>query len=343
MIGSRFQNPARAVTRVDWIKSDGESFIDLGRAIGWDGSVELDAMIAADSAPSCVFGAVDGADSCALRITANPKSLYTPIEDDTVTENFDFYEDDGFGDSLHYNGTVTVRYSRDEHGKYTGTYTLAGTCIPDYDPKHPWPLDETGAIDPDGRVSWFGALDYPDLEESGARFYADQSMSMAAGGVVFTGEWYVSSDGGTEYAGVFPIVNGRRRHLLYDGIDLAPYMPSNPNSEFWPAAYFKADRAHVFSKLDTSLGWFEGDWGITLPGLNAYLFACNENGEAAEICSSMKVYGVKLFEGGRTVASLKPAVKNGTAGLYDLLSGRFLANAGLGELLYGNDDEDQGD
>lgn len=336
MIGSRFQNPARSVTRVDWIKSDGESFIDLGRAIGWDGSVELDARIAADSAPSCVFGAVDGANSCALRITASLKSLYTPIEDDTVTESFDFDEDDGFGDTLHYEGTVTVRYSRDEHGKYTGTYTLSGTCVPDYDPRHPWPLDETGTINPDGSFSW--GVTYPELEESGEKFYADQSMSMAAGGIVFTGEWYWSASGGAEYAGVFPIVNGARRHLLYDGIDLAPYLTSHPYSESWPAAYFKADREHVFSKLDTSLGWFEDDWGITLPGLNAYLFACNANGAAEEICSSMKVYGVKLFENRKTVASLKPAVKNGTAGLYDLLSGRFLANAGLGELIYGNDD-----
>lgn len=339
MIGSRFQNPARAVTRVDWIKSDGESFIDLGRAIGRDGSVELDTQIAADSAPSCVFGATDGADSCALRITANPKSLYAPIEDDTVTESFDFHEDDGFGDDLHYVGTATVRYSRDAHGKYTGTYTLAGACTPDYDPSHPWPLDETGYLDEDGTASWYRP-DYPGLEESGEQFYDDQSMSMAAGGIVFTGEWYVSAEGGAEFAGVFPVVNGARRHLLYDGIDRAPYSDAYPDSEFWPAAYFKVDRLHVFSKLDTTLG--RGEWDVSLPALNAYLFACNASGAAEEICSSMKVYGVKIFEDGRTVASLKPAVRNGTAGLYDLLSGRFLANAGLGELLCGNDDEDQG-
>lgn len=339
MIGSRFQNPARSVARVGWIRSDGESFVDLGRAIGRNGAMELDAAIAADSAPSCAFGATDGANSCALRITAGLKRLYVPVDDDRIEERFDFHEDDGFGDDLHYVGTAAVRYSRDANGKYSGTYALTGSCTPDYDPKNPWSLDETGCLDEDGRASWYRP-EYPALEESGEVLYVDHGLSMAAGGITFTGEWYVSSGGGAEFAGVFPVVNGSRRRLLYDGIDLAPYASAYPNSETWPAAYFKVDRLHEFCKLDTSLGWFEGDWGIELPSLNAYLFACNWNGTAKEVCASMKVYGVKVFEDGRTVASLKPAVRkvDGRPGLYDLLSDRFLPNAGGGELLHGDDE-----
>lgn len=339
MIGSRFQNPARSVTRVDWIRSDGEAFVDLGRAIGRNGSVELDAAIAADSAPACVFGATDGANSCALRITAGLERLYVPVDDDRIVESFDFHEDDGFGDDLHYVGTATVRYSRDSRGRYSGTYALTGSCTPDYDPDHPWALDETGYLDEDGRASWYRP-EYPAPEESGEQLYVGQGLAMAAGGITFTGEWYVSSGGGAEFAGVFPVLNGARRRLLYDGIGQAPYSDAYPDSEFWPAAYFTVDRLHEFSKLDTSLGRTDGDWGIELPALNAYLFACNGNGTAEEVCASMKVYGVKLLEDGGTVASLKPAVRkvDGRPGLYDLLSDRFFPNAGAGELLCGNDE-----
>ncbi len=57
-----------------------------------------------------------------------------------------------------------------------------------------------------------------------------------------------------------------------------------------------------------------------------------------ESCSTCRVYGLKLWDDGVLVHDSRPAVKaDGTCGLYDFCTGKFLGNSGTGEFIYGSD------
>ena len=54
-------------------------------------------------------------------------------------------------------------------------------------------------------------------------------------------------------------------------------------------------------------------------GLNMYLFAQNKNGSAA-LKSSVRCYGVKIWQDGKLVRDFRPCMKNGAGCLYDAVA-----------------------
>ena len=48
-----------------------------------------------------------------------------------------------------------------------------------------------------------------------------------------------------------------------------------------------------------------------------------------------KVYGFQIYEGADLIMDMVPMLRNGKAGLYDLVGNRFYVSAGIGDFLYG--------
>ena len=70
--------------------------------------------------------------------------------------------------------------------------------------------------------------------------------------------------------------------------------------------------------------------------LSTYLFARNNNGTAGN-SSSCKIYGFKVKKAEVLIHNLIPCKNaNNVAGLYNLVSGQFLTNAGTGDFVAGN-------
>lgn len=69
--------------------------------------------------------------------------------------------------------------------------------------------------------------------------------------------------------------------------------------------------------------------------LNAYLFACNQNGSAV-YHSSTKCYYCKIYDNGTLVRDFIPCKNaNNVVGLYDLVNKEFYTNAGSGSFTGG--------
>lgn len=67
---------------------------------------------------------------------------------------------------------------------------------------------------------------------------------------------------------------------------------------------------------------------------NLYIFACNNTGSVARQCSA-KLYSMTIKIDGDTVRNLVPCYRksDSVAGLYDLVEGEFLTNAGSGNFI----------
>lgn len=83
---------------------------------------------------------------------------------------------------------------------------------------------------------------------------------------------------------------------------------------------------------------------LTLPkntfttNYNFYLFACNNAGSTTNVMSGMKIYSVKIYDGGTLVRDYIPVRNNGVGYLYDSVNGTLLGNAiDNGAFIYGND------
>ena len=85
--------------------------------------------------------------------------------------------------------------------------------------------------------------------------------------------------------------------ITHDGTDVTFTLRVNGNLE--------VNRTETTSAIDTNL--------------NMYLFAQNKGG-AADLKSSVRCYGVKIWQDGELVRDFRPCVKNGCAGLYDSVS-----------------------
>ncbi len=85
--------------------------------------------------------------------------------------------------------------------------------------------------------------------------------------------------------------------ITHDGTDVTFTLRVNGNLE--------VNRTETTSAIDTNL--------------NMFLFAQNKGG-AADLKSSVRCYGVKIWQDGELVRDFRPCVKNGCAGLYDAVS-----------------------
>ena len=81
--------------------------------------------------------------------------------------------------------------------------------------------------------------------------------------------------------------------ITHDGTDVTFTLRVNGNLE--------VNRTETTSAIDTNL--------------NMFLFAQNKGG-AADLKSSVRCYGVKIWQDGELVRDFRPCVKNGCAGLY---------------------------
>ena len=94
--------------------------------------------------------------------------------------------------------------------------------------------------------------------------------------------------------------------ITHDGTDVTFTLRVNGNLE--------VNRTETTSAIDTNL--------------NMFLFAQNKGG-AADLKSSVRCYGVKIWQDGELVRDFRPCVKNGCAGLYDAVSNAvFYPSAG---------------
>ena len=94
--------------------------------------------------------------------------------------------------------------------------------------------------------------------------------------------------------------------ITHDGTDVTFTLRVNGNLE--------VNRTETTSAIDTNL--------------NMFLFAQNKGG-AADLKSSVRCYGVKIWQDGELVRDFRPCVKNGNAGLYDAVSNAvFYPSAG---------------
>ena len=77
--------------------------------------------------------------------------------------------------------------------------------------------------------------------------------------------------------------------------------------------------------VDGRIAWKVGSWSNGTPAKLA-LFACDGNGTISAP-SSIRLYGCRISEDGMLKANYVPARKNGVAGLYETVGGRFVASA----------------
>ena len=79
--------------------------------------------------------------------------------------------------------------------------------------------------------------------------------------------------------------------------------------------------------------------GSVQNGGNIYLFANNNYNTSSsvnQIQSSLRVYAFKLYDNGVLVRDMKPAVKGGVAGLYDIVEGKFYSSMTNEGFTYGS-------
>ena len=85
-------------------------------------------------------------------------------------------------------------------------------------------------------------------------------------------------------------------------------------------------QGYQFVNVDgATVGEYSSSSALGLTG-NLYLFACNYEGSASYKASA-RVYRLKIWKDGALVLDLRPCVRDGVVGLYDLKSGNFLTKA----------------
>ena len=97
------------------------------------------------------------------------------------------------------------------------------------------------------------------------------------------------------------------------------------------------DRINVYlSSSKIKIGTFEkniSSGSFTTPG-NGYIFNISYN-RPQSYMASMKLYGCKIYLSGTLIRDLIPCKYNNQIGLWDVINGSFLGNAGTGEFIAG--------
>ena len=340
MIGSNFPLASEGISRVGWIKSDGQSFIDLQRVLqfslygDYNGmKFELDAIWPTypntNPAPGTILGAQDGANVIELDTQTTATRLKKADHGTVTGRDWDEYD---------VQRNYTVEWRRNDHGAFVSgklTWDNGTTIEPVVSDINFWKNgyfwydvwdDSRGEY-----VKYYIRPTYPAQEETDVTEQSGPVIRWRFGGLTFTDAYH---------SGVFPTdavfpYTGYPRRVKFDGIGEAIYIPAWPWTEGANGLYQLYDRSYAACALppnDEALHY------TTPPNASLFLFARNNALAAENIDQTTKVRRLKLFDGrDNCISDLVAARKSGRgAGLYDIINCKFYPNSGGGSILSGD-------